>query len=264
MAMAQGDNQPMKKPDLSKAISRAKDSSAAEEVLQKQQESNGQLIPLARIADRPTGDTRPLNLSHLDQLMESIAVIGLITPLTVDRHYRLLAGGHRKAALIRLATENPERFAELFAEGIPVRVMAIDAEVDTIDALQIEVEENTQRRNYTAAEIREAARKLEEAGYERIRGRPAQGQKSLNRELMSVFRLSREYISRILNESDPKSVNNVTLSEKAEIFLKQAEKFHRQLEKEEVSNPEIPKVQRNLKKLMKNVKELMDNAISSS
>jgi ParB-like chromosome segregation protein Spo0J len=169
-----------------------------------------------------------------------------------------LAGGHRKAALVRLATEKPERFAELFAEGIPVRVMVIDAEVDTIDALQIEVEENTQRRNYTAAEIREAARKLEEAGYQRLRGRPAQGQKSLNRELMSVFRLSREYISRILNESEPKSVNNVTLSEKAEIFLKQAEKFYRQLGKENAANPEIVKVQHELEKIMNTVEALID------
>jgi FtsZ-binding cell division protein ZapB len=248
----------MKKPDLTKAISRARDTRAAEELLQKK-ESESQLIPLARIGDRPTGDTQPLNRTHLAQLVESIAVIGLITPLTVDRHYRLLAGGHRKAALVRLATEKPERFAELFAEGVPVRVMAIDAEVDTIDALQKEVEENTQRRNYTAAEIREAARKLEEAGYERIRGRPAQGQKSLNRELMSVFRLSREYISRILNESDPKSVNNVTLSEKAEIFLKQAEKFYQQLGKEDVANPEIVKVQQELEKIMNTVEALMDN-----
>ena len=257
MAMAPGGNQPVKKPDLTKAISRAKDASVAEELLQKQQ-SESQLIPLARIGDRPTGNTRPLNRIHLAQLVDSIAVIGLITPLTVDRHYRLLAGGHRKAALIRLATENPERFAELFAEGVPVRVMAIDAEVDTIDALQIEVEENTQRRNYTAAEIREAARKLEEAGYERIRGRPAQGQKSLNRELMSVFRLSREYISRILNESDPKSVNNITLSEKAEIFLKQAEKFHRELEKEDAINPEIVQLQRELTTMIETLKTVMD------
>lgn len=253
----------MKKPDLSKAISRARDTSAAEELLQKKQ-SESQLIPLARIGDRPTGNTRSLNRFHLAQLVDSIAVIGLITPLTVDCHYRLLAGGHRKAALIRLATENPERFAELFAEGVPVRVMAIDAEVDTIDALQIEVEENTQRRNYTTAEIREAARKLEEAGYERIRGRPAQGQKSLNRELMSVFRLSREYISRILNESESKSVNNVTLSEKAEIFLKQAEKFYRYLEKEDVANPEIVKVQHELEKMMQTVEALMDEQRAQS
>jgi hypothetical protein len=75
---------------------------------------------------------------------------------------------------------------------------------------------------------------------------------------MSVFRLSREYISRILNESEPKSVNNVTLSEKAEIFLKQAEKFYRQLGKENAANPEIVKVQHELEKIMNTVEALID------
>ncbi|MBE9176847.1 ParB/RepB/Spo0J family partition protein [Synechocystis salina LEGE 06155] len=253
----------MKKPDLTKAISRAKDGNAAEKALQKQQSAN-QLIPLAQIGDRARGDTRPINPSHLDQLMESIAVIGLITPLTVDCKYRLLAGGHRKAALIRLASENSEKFAELFSDGIPVRVMAIDSEVDPVDALQIEVEENTQRRNYTAAEIREAARKLEEAGYQKIRGRPTQGQKSLNRELMTVFRLSRERISRILNEPVQKNVNRVTLFEKATVFLNHAEKFQRQLGKSALDSPEVSKIQRDLEKVMKKVKVLIDDAISKS
>ena len=247
----------MRKPDLTKALSRARDTRAAEELLQKQQ-SESQLIPLARIGDRPIGDTRPLNRRHLDQLVESIAVIGLITPLTVDRHYRLLAGSHRKAALIQLATENPKRFAELFAEGIPVRVIAIDAVVDTVDALQIEVEENTQRRNYTAAEIREAARKLEEAGYQRLRGRPALGQKSLNRELMTVFRLSRERISRILNEPVQKNVNSVTLVEKAAIFLSQAEKFHQRLSQEDGVNPDLIKVRYELESMMESLKTMID------
>ena len=75
----------MKKPDLSKAISRARDTRAAEELLQKK-ESESQLIPLARIGDRPIGNTRSINRIHLAELVDSIAVIGLITPLTVDRH----------------------------------------------------------------------------------------------------------------------------------------------------------------------------------
>lgn len=51
------------------------------------------------ILDRPGGDTRPLNLNHVSELATSILVIGLITPLTVDCHGHLLAGGHRRAAL---------------------------------------------------------------------------------------------------------------------------------------------------------------------
>ena len=53
-------------------------------------------------------------------------------------------------------------------------------------------------------------------------------------------------------------VNNVTLSEKAEIFLKQAEKFYRQLGKENAANPEIVKVQHELEKIMNTVEALID------
>lgn len=134
-----------------------------------------QLLPLSSISDRPKGDTRPLNQSHISALVDSISVLGLISPLTVDRNGSLLAGGHRRAALFQISLENPERFEELFSEGIPVRIINIDASFDEIDALQIKVEENTQRRNFTPGEIRDAALRLESAGYERLRGRPRPG-----------------------------------------------------------------------------------------
>jgi ParB family transcriptional regulator, chromosome partitioning protein len=144
------------------------------------------------------------NVRHVENLADSISVLGLISPLTVDRKGHLLAGGHRRAAIHQISFEQPERFDELFSNGIPVRVIDIDASIDEIDALQIEVEENTQRRNFTVAEIREAAIRLEAAGYERLRGRPKQGQKSLKRELANVFRLSEDRIQRILNDSEQK------------------------------------------------------------
>ena len=135
-------------------------------------------------------------------LAESIAVLGLISPLTVDRHYHLLAEGQRKAALKRLAEQDPERFEDLFEEGVPVSLIDIDAGDETLEALQIEVEENTQRKNYTSGEIRGAARKLEEARYQKLQGRPGKGQKSLNRELMNVFGLSRRRVTQILNQKE--------------------------------------------------------------
>ena len=211
-------------PDFSKAQERAVTSMAAEEILQRQEKTKA-VVDLNKITDRPTGDTRPLKSRHINALADSIAVLGLITPLTVDRHYRLLAGGHRRAALQKLAAEDPERYAELFPEGIPVNVLDIDAETHIIDALQIEVEENTQRRNYTKEEIIAAAKKLKEAGYETLTGRPSQGQKSLNRELMSVFRLSRRSITTILNESpaSQKSEQRCALFSKIEQYQKQTQ-----------------------------------------
>lgn len=237
-------------PDFSKAQERAVTSTAAEEILQRQEKTKA-VVDLDKITDRPTGDTRKLKPRHIDALAESIAVLGLITPLTVDRHYRLLAGGHRRAALQKLAAENPDRYAELFPEGIPVHVCDIDAEVNTIDALQIEVEENTQRRNYTNEEIVAAAQKLKEVGYETLTGRPSKGQKSLNRELMSVFRLSRRRITNILNESSPakKSEHQCALFSKIEQYQKQTKSFLDSL----IANPPEKENQAKLGELSKNL-----------
>lgn len=93
---------------------------------------------------------------------------------------------------------------ELFPEGIPVRVVDIDATQDSVEALQIEVEENTPRRDFTVIEIKETAIKLEAAGYQRLRGRPKEGEKSLKRQLAKVFRLSEDRIQKIWNDSSSK------------------------------------------------------------
>jgi len=157
-------------------------------------------LSLGEIGERVHGDTRALDPAHVAELSESLEVIGLITPLTIDARGALLAGGHRRAALSLLQERDPERFEELFPEGVPVYRLELDSAQEPIEALQLEVEENTQRLNYSADEIREAAKRLEAAGYERLRGRPQPGQRSLKRALQRVFRLSDRRIQQILNE----------------------------------------------------------------
>ena len=241
-----------RRADLSKARNRAVDTVAAKSILDRQLEERA-LVPLSKVNNRPSGDTRPLNQAHIAELVNSISVLGLITPLTVDRHYHLLAGAHRRAALQRLSEEQPERYFDLFRDGVPVRVMDIDADSDTVDALQIEVEENTQRRNYTAAEIREAAHKLESAGYERLRGRPAAGEKSLNRELMAVFRLSRRRITEILNQDPEKSAHGCALFDELRGYLRRTEKLYESIDASE-SSKEIQRVHRDLKRVIASLK----------
>jgi ParB family transcriptional regulator, chromosome partitioning protein len=211
---------------------------------------NQYFLALDAIADRPGGDTRLLNPNHVNALSESILVLGLISPLTVDRKGHLLAGGHRRAALIKISVEQPERFAEQFPQGIPVRVMDLDAQSDEVDALQIEVEENTQRRNFTAAEIREAAKRLENAGYTKLRGRPRPGQKSLKRELATVFRLSEDRIQRILNDSEQKGRRTPTFSPDDAIDI-----LERWL-KEIGESPESPELMKATKQMQTLVKQL--------
>lgn len=243
--------------DLSKARDRAANTTAAESALTHQQEERA-LVPLNKISDRHTGNTRALNQAHISELVFSIAVLGLISPLTVDRKYRLLAGAHRRAALQVLLDERPERYHELFMDGVPVRVMDLDAESDPVDALQIEVEENTQRRNYTVAEIREAAHMLEVAGYERLRGRPAPGEKSLNRELMNVFRLSRRRITEILNYEPEKSEQECSLLDELRGYLKQVNKMSKKTEQSD-SRKEMQNVHRDLIKLKGSLTKAIKN-----
>lgn len=99
-------------------------------------------VPLEEITDRPGGDTRSLNQSHIEALAESIAAVGLIQPIAVDNKGNLLAGGHRRAAIYYLRDSNPEAFNNHFRLGIPVRRYDFDATQDAEMALAIEATEN--------------------------------------------------------------------------------------------------------------------------
>jgi ParB family transcriptional regulator, chromosome partitioning protein len=107
-------------------------------------------LPLSKIIDRVT-DIRKLNSQHVEKLMQSIAVLGLLQPLVVDSHGRLLAGGHRKAAIYLLKEQMPVEYAKHFPnELVPVRVLNFDATVNADLALQVEIAENEIRRDYTS------------------------------------------------------------------------------------------------------------------
>ncbi len=136
-------------------------------------------LPLDRIQERET-NTRELRQRHVAALAESIAVLGLLEPIVVDQGGKLLAGGHRLAAIRWLRDSNPTAYTQLFpGEQVPVRIMKFDAQVETELALAVEIAENEQRRNYTPAEVRMLADRLRKAGYADLKGRPAQGQKAL-------------------------------------------------------------------------------------
>ena len=159
------------------------------------------LLALDSITDRPGGDTRPLNQRHVESLAESIAVLGLIEPIVVDQAGRLLAGGHRRAALHLLQNENPDAFAKHFLKGmIPVRLMPLDAEQDPDLAIAIETAENEQRRDYTAAEVKAIAERLRTAGYMDVKGRPKKGDKPLMPALEAVIGKSIRTVRRYLND----------------------------------------------------------------
>lgn len=166
-------------------------------------------LPLDEIGDRHGGDTRPTNPQQVEQLVESISLLGLIAPLAVDTRNRLLAGGHRLAALRLLREQDEPRFNDLFPAGIPCRKFELDSQAEPEQALAIEISENEKRRNYTRAEIRTVADRLREQGYSQSRGPKAEP--SLTQTLSVAFGVSRRTVERALK---PENTTPVAISEK--------------------------------------------------
>ena len=177
------------------------------------EQSRSSVLPLGKILDRAS-DTRELSSQHVSELAESIAVLGLLEPLVVDRRGRLLAGGHRKAAVFVLKEANPSAYAKHFSDDlIPVRVVDFDAEENPALALQVEVTENEKRRDYTSGEVRALAERLRNAGYADVKGRPAKDEKALRPALELIIGKSIRTVRRYLNEAIEESVTDVRLFE---------------------------------------------------
>jgi ParB family transcriptional regulator, chromosome partitioning protein len=160
-------------------------------------------LPLEKIQPR-TQDTRSLNPIHVEALAASIAVLGLIEPLVVDNRGQLLAGGHRLAAIAHLKATNPQSYQTQFPnDQIPVRSLPIDATQDPDLALQIEIAENEQRRDYTPTEVKAIADRLKASGYTEVKGRPKRNQKPLMPALAVVVGKNLRTIQRYLADETP-------------------------------------------------------------
>lgn len=159
-------------------------------------------MPLDQIGDRASADTRPLNQVHVEALAESIAAVGLLQPIVIDSQGRLLAGGHRKAALLWLRETAPEIFDKWFPNGIPVYRLNFDAELQPDSAFEVEIIENERRLDYSRDEIRSLADRLRKAGYVDTPGRPKKGEKRLRPALEIIVGKSLPTLRRYLNESD--------------------------------------------------------------
>lgn len=198
----------------------------------------------ARLADirlRVDPDTRPLNPSHVYEMAQSIAVLGLLEPLVIDTHGHLLAGAHRFAALQLLAITDPDERQEWFLEHldsrdenndktdtglakelagklaeihieedsgqideVPVRVVEIsgDKAESAKFRLAIEVAENSVRRQYTNKEIVDLANRLQKAGYRVGPGAPKKDETPAMDVLEAAVGLSRRQLRRILHPEE--------------------------------------------------------------
>ncbi|MGB3494795.1 MAG: ParB/RepB/Spo0J family partition protein [Elainellaceae cyanobacterium] len=165
------------------------------------------LVQLDRIKDRAS-DTRELNELHVEDLTASIAAVGLIEPLVLDKDQTLLAGGHRKAAIARLRDSDATTYKKHFGSGVPVHILDFSAADEPDRALAVEVAENTERRDYTAKEVKAIAHQLRESGYSDSEGRPKPGEKRLRPALQLITGKSERTLRRYLNESESETRPN--------------------------------------------------------
>ncbi|MBD2124764.1 ParB N-terminal domain-containing protein [Trichocoleus sp. FACHB-262] len=233
---------------------------AAEERANREREERSRL-PLSQIQLRHT-DTRELSSKHVEALAESITHLGLLEPLVVDKTGRLLAGGHRLAALKLLQERQPKNFESWFADGIPVRVLNIDAEVETERALAIEVAENEQRRDYTPAEVRTLADRLRRAGYVERAGRPARGEKALKPALQVIIGKSWHQVHRYLNVEKQKTLASARVSKAEHHLIKAATELKAWLAQPEKQRQTEPKkaLANNLPQLLELIKKVLDES----
>jgi ParB family chromosome partitioning protein len=212
-----------------KALSQQDQTVRAEADRDREQAQHG-LVPLAEVKPRPHDDTREIDAYHVLDLAESVAAVGLLEPLVVDRHHHLLAGAHRWAAVRLLAIQIPDerviawrnmagiegpekkkddallaiikRVSELPAIPgpalVPVRIMDFDAEADSRRALSIEITENEKRRDYTKREVTALAERLKVAGFKYTRGKPKKGERALAPALALIIGKSDRTIRRLI------------------------------------------------------------------
>ncbi|QFS52793.1 ParB N-terminal domain-containing protein [Nostoc sphaeroides] len=201
-------------------------------------------ILLEQIKDREQ-DTRPLNPKHVESLAESIAVLGLIEPLVLDNKARLLAGGHRLAAIRLLKEQQEDKYLHQFPDNrVPIRVLPFDVEEDPGLALQVEIAENEQRKDYTPNEVKAIAERLRTAGFIDVKGRPKKGQKPLMPALAVVvgknLRTVQRYFESNQDTEPEKSTTPVVLLKQALTKLKQWQQIEPKTSQEKALAKRLP------------------------
>lgn len=214
---------------------------------------------LGKILERKS-DTRELRPQHVTDIADSIAILGLLEPLVIDTRGRMLAGGHRKAAIELLKERDPSLYTMLFPnEQVPVRIMGFDAEAEPDLALQVEVAENEKRRDYTVSEARALAERLRSAGYVDVKGRPGKSEKALRPALEVIIGKSLRTVRRYLNEEAEESRTDVTLSSQGEsqVSIKSLRRLQSELIRFQKLYPEpepiLQAVQQDINQLLKRV-----------
>ncbi len=114
------------------------------------------------------------DLGDLEALKESLRLYGLLNPITLNSKYELIAGERRLEAAKSLGWER-------------INAIVLDNNVDKIRQLEIELEENNQRKEFTKEELLEGYQRLEKLRNPSIWRRIGKLFKNLWKWFLSLF-----------------------------------------------------------------------------
>ncbi len=86
------------------------------------------------------------DLGNLEDLKDSLKVYGLMNPITLNRKYELIAGERRLQAATQLGWTS-------------INANIVD-NISEVEQLEMEIEENNQRKEFTDAELLEGYKRL--------------------------------------------------------------------------------------------------------
>lgn len=87
------------------------------------------------------------DLGNLEDLKDSLRLYGLLNPITLNRDYELIAGERRLQAATQLGWTN-------------INANIVD-NLSEVEELEMELEENNQRKEFTETELLEGYKRLE-------------------------------------------------------------------------------------------------------
>ena len=102
------------------------------------------LVPIAQIKIKKRVRK---DLGNLDDLKDSLRTYGLLNPITINSRYELIAGERRLTAAKEIGWTN-------------INANIID-NLSELEQLEMEIEENNQRKEFTDTELLEGYRRLE-------------------------------------------------------------------------------------------------------
>ena len=102
------------------------------------------LVPIAQIKIKKRVRK---DLGNLDDLKDSLRTYGLLNPITINRDYELIAGERRLTAAKEIGWTN-------------INANIVD-NISELEQLEMEIEENNQRKEFTETELLDGYKRLE-------------------------------------------------------------------------------------------------------